>query len=421
MCNGGRRLEMASNFHLHTGIPFLHFPFSFLHFNKLNIPIMQKSIIYLLIALSVSLTACYDTEFDTGGFSVPSLITFDGGFAQSTNPLLRNRLTFSAIDDIAIIVSATNVDELQVTAIQGGGSTSLGRLPISNEQGVLTTTWSELGDLERIDFTGAPDSEQPYTKRLELRQVAPFSLDYSADGVDFTTPSTTNNDSTISVYYELATANTPVAQVSFAQRIGEDGTFIPLSTQEVNATSLEQQQVTLTVPDEATLGLDESLFVRATVEGANGLAYEEIIEIQNLAVVLDSEGMFDLNRVGNGAFSFTQLDTGTFDGGQSDVQLLSVNNQLNLTADPASGTSFVISEGFNFAEATYQSVRDAFAEGVAITTVEDVANLPTNATVLVQVGSGSRATEYAALQLSAIDRNSVDQATVRFRYKANTP
>ncbi|MEO0330072.1 MAG: hypothetical protein AAF223_00075 [Bacteroidota bacterium] len=382
---------------------------------------MQKSIIYLLVVLSVSLTACYDDEFDTGGFSVPSLILFDGGFPQSTNPLLKNRLVFSAIDDIEITVSATNINELQVTAIQGDGSTSLGRLPIANEEGVLQTSWGELGDLDRIDFTGASDSEQPFTKRLELTEVAPFTLDYSADGTDFVTPRTTNNDSTISVYYELATANTPIASVSFAQRIGEDSAFTPLASQDVNATSAEQQQVSLTIPDEATLGLNESLFVRATVEGTNGLTYEEIIEIQNLAVALTAEGTFDLLSAEDGSFSFAQLVTGVFTNDQADVRLVIADNQLNLEADPASGTTFVVSEEFDFASATYQSVRDAFVEGTAVSNVEDVANLPTSATMLVQIGSGTGATEYAALQLNAIDRNSVDQATARFRYKANTP
>ncbi|MEM9672822.1 MAG: hypothetical protein AAF992_09520 [Bacteroidota bacterium] len=380
---------------------------------------MRKTIIYFSLAVCISLTACYDDEFDTGGFSVPSLILFDGGFPQSTNPLLKNRLVFSAIDDIEVTVNATNIDELQVTAIQSDGSTSLGRLPITNEQGMLQTSWTELGDLDRIDFTGAPDSEQPYTKRLELTEVAPFTLDYSADGTDFITPSTTNNDSTISVYYELATANTPIASVSFAQRIGEQGEFTPLSSREVNATTAEQQQVTLTVPDETTLGLDESLFVRATVEGVNGLTYEEVIEIQNLAVALAAEGTFDLLSAGGGSFSFAQLDTGMFASDQADIRLAVADNQLNLEADPASGTTFVVSEEFDFALATYQAVRDAFAEGTAVSMVEDVANLPTNATVLVQVGSGTGATEYAALQLNAIDRVSADAGTVSIRYKAN--
>lgn len=379
---------------------------------------MRKSSIYFLLALVVTLTACYDDEFDTGGFSVPSLILFDGGFPQSTNPLLKNRLVFSAIDDIEITLSASNIDELQVTAIQDNGSTSLGRLPITNEQGVLQTSWSELGDLERIDFTGAPDSDQPYTKRLELTEVAPFTLNYSADGTDFVTPSTTNNDSTVSVYYELATANTPIASVSFAQRIGEDGEYAPLMSQDVNATTAEQQEITVTVPDETTLGLNESLFVRATVAGANGLTYEEVIEIQNLAVALASEGEFNLISTGDGSFSFSELDTGRFANDQADVRLTTVDNQLNLEADPASGTTFVVSEEFDFASATYQAVRDAFAGGTAASNVEDIANLPTNATVLVRVGGGEGAAEYAALQLNAIDRTT-DEGTVRFRYKAN--
>ncbi|WKN43405.1 hypothetical protein [Tunicatimonas pelagia] len=380
---------------------------------------MQKSIIYLLVVLSVSLTACYDDEFDTGGFSVPSLILFDGGFPQSTNPLLKNRLVFSSIDDIEITVSATNINELQVTAIQSDGSTSLGRLPIANEEGVLQTSWSELGNLDRIDFTGAPDSKQPYTKRLELTEVAPFTLDYLADGTDFVTPSTTNNDSTVSVYYELATANTPIASVSFAQRIGEEGEFAPLISQDVNATSLEQQQVSLTVPDEATLGLNESLFVRATVEGVNGLTYEEIIEIQNLAVALAAEGEFDLTNTEDASFNFAQLDTGAFANEQADVRLAIADNQLNLEADPESGTTFVVSEEFDFASATYQSVRDAFAAGTAVSTVEDIANLPTDVTVLVQVGSRTGPAEYAVLQLNAIDRVSADASSVSIRYKAN--
>lgn len=241
---------------------------------------MKRTKIYLSL-LCLSFAACYDDGFDTGGFSVPSLITFEGGLENNVDPLLRNKLTFTAIDDIAITVSATNLDELAVSAIQEDGTLSLGTLPITNEQGTLMTSWDELGELQRLDFTGEAGSEQPYTKRLEIIRASPFILNYEVDGEEFITPGEVSPGEAFTLYYELMTANTPVEQVTFRQRVGSEGDFVPVETVTVNAPVAEQQQQTLTMPSAEELG-DESLFVQAVVQGDNGLTYEEVIEISAL-------------------------------------------------------------------------------------------------------------------------------------------
>ncbi len=234
---------------------------------------------YIAMLFLVSLTACYDDEFDTGGFSVPSLITFEGGLDESVDPLLRNKLTFTPLDAIEVTVNATNLNELAVTAVRSDGTSSLGTLPIANEQGTLTTSWSELGDIERIDFTGEAGSEQPYTKRLEIIQTSPFTLNYEADGESFDTPGAVASGESFPVYYQLATANEPVEQVTFAQRIGGEGEFTPVTSVAVGATTADQQQITLTMPSEEAFGEQDALSVRVTITGTNGLTYEEVINI----------------------------------------------------------------------------------------------------------------------------------------------
>ena len=366
---------------------------------------MKHTLALLLMSITL-LTACYDTEFDTGGFAVPSLITFEGGFETNDDPLLRNKLTYTAIDDVIITVNATNVDALRATAVGEGGSTDLGMVTISNGQGTLNTSWSQLEGVDHIDFTGAPDSNQPYTKSLEIIQASPLILNYQADGVAFTTPSEVYNDSTFTVYYELATANTPIQSVEFLQRVGATGEYTLLSTETVNATTEAQQSFTVDIPSEETLALDSPFSVKAIVTGSNGLTYEQNIAVTNLAIDLPSRGQFALRTDNDDAFSFAALDTGSFTGAQADIRLVTNESDgtLTLEADPASNTTFVLSDDFDVKEATYQSVRDAFAQGAPITTIDDLANVPTEAVILVKIGSQSGASQYATLQLNALTR-----------------
>ena len=366
----------------------------------------MKHTLALLLMSTALLTACYDTEFDTGGFAVPSLITFEGGFETNDNPLLRNKLTYTAIDDVIITVNATNVDALQATAVGESGTTDLGMVAISNEQGTLNTSWSELEGVDHIAFTGAPDSDQPYTKSLEIIQTSPFTLNYQVDGVAFTTPSEVYNDSTFTVYYELATANTPIQSVEFLQRVGSTGEYVSLNTKTVNATTEAPQSFVVDIPSEQTLALDSTFSVKAIVTGSNGLTYEQNIAVTNLAIDLPSRGQLALRTDNDGAFSFAALDTGSFTDAQADIRLVTNESDgtLTLEADPASNTTFVLSNDFTIKEATYQSVRDAFAQGTAITTINDLANIPTKTVILVKIGSQSGASQYAALQLNSLTR-----------------
>lgn len=366
---------------------------------------LQTFGLVLLVPVVIGFNACLEEDVDTQGFSVPSFITFDGGIIDSDynpNEITRNRLKFSSLDDITVEVGADVINTLRVNSVNGNGiRTLLGDLSIQSGTGTLNTTWNEVGtDLERFDFTGDPDGEQPFTKRLFIHRVSPVE--------EASIPMEAKNDSTFALTYDLRTAQTNMTGVEFFQSLDNEN-FTSLGTENISAT-IGSGNFDFTMPNEATISLLDTLFVRMIVSAENGLQLTQNFEIINVPVPLSIEAAFTLDTEANTTFAF---------GTEEDLQLQVNGDQFGLAAI-SPGTALVVTPALTFEEADFQSLRDEFAAKAPVTLVPDLANLPDETLIIVQLGGFEGASEFAVLALSEFTRQAADSGSVTFDYKSRT-
>ena len=164
------------------------------------------------------------------------------------------------------------------------------------------------------------------------------------------------------------------------------------------------------MPNEATISLLDTLFVRMIVSAENGLQLIQNFEIINVPVPLSIEAAFTLDTEANTTFAF---------GTEEDLQLQVNGDQFGLAAI-SPGTALVVTPALTFEEADFQSLRDEFAAKAPVTLVPDLANLPDETLIIVQLGGFEGASEFAVLALSEFTRQAADSGSVTFDYKSRT-
>ena len=236
---------------------------------------MKNTYILLLIAfVGWGITACEENEDFLNIEKAPSIITFEGFPAFSG--------TFATTDDIVIPVTATNASEIRVervvnynTEINGVDTALTLVAPLATLNGpeaTLNTTWDEvlstpqevdLGAINNVslDFNVAVDGEETF-KTFELVFTNPLTLGFTEEvddeEVERAAPTTSFRDSTISIYYNVNSSQTPIETVAFFTKVNESGSFgtTPVQTVEGGGTSLNEQTATFTFPGEDEINSD---------------------------------------------------------------------------------------------------------------------------------------------------------------------
>lgn len=414
---------------------------------------MKNTCIITLIAVAGWFaTACEENPDFFEVEKAPSIITFEGYPAFSGS--------FATTDDITIPVTATNAGEIVVERVVdynvGGDSKTVKEVltTLTGPQATLNTTWDAilatpegvgLGAIDNVqlDFNVTVGGQSTF-KTFDLDFSNPISLGFTEKvndkDVARAAPTTSFRDSTISVYFNVNTEQTPIEKVDIFTKINESASFgtTPVQTIPGGSTDLDKQTVTFTFPGEAAIAPDSSFFVQIVATTTNGKTATSVVEVEATEIPFTEEGEFvlrpatyalktDVTDTLNQAFDFSQLKklstaiiTASPDSADLVLTADTVANQLSLEARGA--TDFVVaSSSFGFGDATYEATRDAFAAGTPVTGLSDITSLPDGQVVIVRIGdvADTFSERYAVMQIADIDRGfDVNQSEVTIAYRA---
>ena len=328
---------------------------------------------------------------------------------------------FSVLDQVVIPVSAPGASEIQVIreisyTPEGQSNATVINESLMTLNGPEATLETSIADI--IDNpAGLSATEIPTTDLLfqvsENGQTTyrKFSLDFY-NPLTVEAPEETFNDSTITVSYVLDAVNAEVAQVQVFLRDTTDGEFssTPLQTFTTAENSIE-----FTVPAEMVTAPGADIGMRFVVTAASGLTASQTVSIDVLPIPLDAATEVVLEAGGN-AIDFSAQDTVATGG---DLQLSVMGNQLQLQA--LGGSDFVLAgEDFDFAAASFQDLRDAYAEGTAQTLINDLSDLPTGQVLVVRLADAEAgsADEYAVVSIGALVRGfDVEDSELSLTYR----
>ena len=350
-----------------------------------------------LLLLAVAAWACEENEDFLAFEQAASEISFEGYPAYTAD--------FSVLDDVVIPVSAPGADEIQVireisysadgatqninetlTTLSGPEATL--NVPLSqviaNPDNVAAANISSTDLLFQVNVNG-----QTTYRRFSLDFFNPLTVE---------APEETFNDSTITVSYTVDTENAGLGQVEVFLREQADGEFstTPLETFTTTEGSLE-----IAVPVESVTMPGSDIGLQFVVSSTAGASASQTLSIDVLPIPLEDPVAVVLEADGN-AIDFSEEDTVASGG---DLQLITAGSQLQLQA--LGGSDFVLAEqDFDFAAATFQDVRDAYAAATAQDLVENLADLATGQVLIVNladVAAGS-ADAYAIVSVGELVR-----------------
>ncbi len=357
-----------------------------------------QSIIILLVFAGLTI-GCFDDRDEDFAFEPFTTISFGDSPGSWTS-----------IDDLSIDIVADGLASARVVAI-AGRTIDLGTVSFNSGMATLNTSWATIEDAGRIEVIGADPSEGDFRARFSLSKVSPLSVSVA---------SSVHHDSTVMVNIGASTVRTDITSIRLLRKEGSNGTFDEIFTQGVNALTFDEE-VSFTAPSENDLPLGESIMLQLEITSAAGLSEVEEFSISLVPVELTSTGQVTLVSGGANVFDLAGLTVDSLAAAQDedrDVMLVPDGNALNLEAGMATGTSFVVAGDFDFSSATFQLIRDAFAEGTPVTEISDIANLPVNTVILAKVGELSGAAEFVVLQLGEVVKTASDAGSITIQYKA---
>ncbi len=406
----------------------------------------NKYIHFILIAVGMMVMACEENPDYFDLQKAPSMITFEGYPDYSA--------TFATTDDITIPVTATNAGEITVdrritypTTINDKDTTLTVRSQIATLTGpeaVLNTTWETiLANPQNVGPDAITAIDIIFVTTVNGQQTSrSFSLDFTSPISDVEAPETAFYGSDISINYKISSLQSPIQKVDFFTKIG-DGAYgtTPVKTVQVNAPDFEDSVSMLTFPSEAQIKAGTKFTVQLVATAANGMTATETVDITAANMALEITGEATLRTAGyqvevgvldslSQAFDFSQnkvLKKSTINAypDSADVRLV-VEEDLfgikSLSLVAGGQTTFVAAgDTFSFESASYETVRDAFAAGIAVDQFENIATLPSQQVILVKLGdvADGNSKQYAVMQIADVVKGfDINQSEVTIMYMA---
>ncbi len=371
----------------------------------------QYKLIIALALLAIVGWSCEENEDFLPFEQAESDITFEGYPAYGAD--------FSLLDNVVIPVSAPGASEIQVIREISYSANDV----TQNINETLTTLSGPDATLQVsiADIVANPDNVEAANVGSTdlLFQVSVngqtsyrrFSLDfYNPLSVD--APEETFNDSTIRVKYEVDLVNASLSEVEVFFRDTKDGEFssTPLETFTTSEDSLD-----IVVPSEAVVAPGGDIGLRFVATTADGISATQTLSIDALSIPLADPVDLALEADGN-AIDFSAGDTVATGG---DLAVSVVGSQLQLEA--LGGSDFIlVEEGFDFAGASFQDVRDAYTEGTPQSVVGNLSNVATGQVLIVRLADATAgsADEYALVQLGELIRGfDVEDSQLSVQYR----
>lgn len=399
---------------------------------------MIKNKLYLGLALMLAvLVGCQDEPGDYFEYEKAfTEITFEDypGFSG----------TFTSLDDIQITVNSSNenVSQLQVfrnisyTDAEGNAVSDrdlLTTLDVSGGQGTLDVSLEEVfegtegtaGNLNELTFDFvAEQNGQSTFKRFDASVIRPLT---------FEGPETAFSDSTVVFAYEAATMNETISTIEFFTRTDQDEDFSAVADETVTINDLSGEgEFEFTMPSGQDVPPGGSAFVRARITTAQGRTFTVDREVEAEAVPLGETQSATLAVNDRGFSLIDQVDTVAAD---ADVLLdvqggLFGGERLVLRAGGDSNTEFVrASAEMDFADASFEDLRDEFDAGMAAgetTDLVDLSTAPSDAVYIVRMGNvpagaAEDSRRYAVMRLvnlTIAEPLEASTATIEYRVKA---
>ncbi|MEM9299521.1 MAG: hypothetical protein AAGA64_14190 [Bacteroidota bacterium] len=402
---------------------------------------LYKNIFWsLFVALGLVFSSCDDEE-DTIPFTeAANDISFPDHADFSAS--------FTSIDDVILDVAVDGpASSLSVT----GDGQSFGDVALTNGSGNFTRTLADLGypwtdPANSLELSFAATSSR---RLFDISISNPISMDFTVgsgdDAVDFNTSTSVNLDSSYFIYFEAAPENAIIDNYELFIKIGEESDYPddPAINVNVNSNEIEEASAAL-VADSAIYDLSDTIYYRLVVNSGalaastTGTVLVNEVELTETGTVTLLSPNYPVSSSQadslNNAFNLSELkvmaDSVLVDSPDSaDIKLEVMSGNLTLMAGAGSNTEYVIAGStFSFSGATYESVRDAFNSGMAVSSIDEIELLDTSTTILVRIGNIPNASypssdnkRYAAIQIANIvkEQNGV-KSEITFDYKAPT-